>query len=168
MDISTIKQKIDALNASVVTDSVSPEMVASILYDLLSTLQNITIPDDVLRTEDVRNSLMGNETNKPVSVALVNSLYSNGYKFIGIADTETAPYSNPEVVGLKLFYIAVEKGKYARFGGLEKLSAASIMILMSSDSGRTWAKQESADLSADMSGLLDRVSIGNHRRCVNL
>ena len=160
MDISTIKQKIDALNASVVTDSVSPEMVASILYDLLSTLQNITIPDDVLRTEDVRNSLMGNETNKPVSVALVNSLYSNGYKFIGIADTETAPYSNPEVVGLKLFYIAVEKGKYARFGGLEKLSAASIMILMSSDSGRTWAKQESADLSADMSGLLDRVSIG--------
>lgn len=160
MDISSVKQKIDALNASVVADSVSPEMVASILYDLLSTLQNITIPDDVLRTDDVRNSLKGNETDKPVSVALVNSLYSNGYKFIGIADTETAPYSNPEVVGLKLFYIAVEKGKYARFGGLEKLSAASIMVLMSSDSGRTWARQESADLSADMSGLLDRVSIG--------
>lgn len=152
MDISTIKQKIDALNASVVTDSVSPEMVASILYDLLSTLQNITIPDDVLRTEDVRNSLMGNETNKPVSVALVNSLYSNGYKFMGIADTETTPYSNPEVIGLKLFYLAVEQGTYTKFGNKVKKSAASIMVLCSSDSGSTWTAEESADLSVKSNG----------------
>lgn len=133
------------------------EDVADLQTEIDTLEDDIT---DVLRTEDVRNSLMGNETNKPVSVALVNSLYSNGYKFMGIADTETAPYSTPEVVGLKLFYIAVEKGTYIKFGNKEKKSAASLMVLMSSDSGKTWTSEESADLSADISDLQDKVSIG--------
>lgn len=231
MDISTIKQKIAALEAEIVPNSVSPERVASILSDITSLVENIgylgyeflgvatpaASPSfdkdltskkyfyiavqqgtytnfggltvgandgltilayngtwtkmatgtamkadikDVLRTGDVRNSLLGEETDKPVSVALVKLLYSNGYTFMGIADTNTSPYSNPEVVGLKLFYIAVEKGTYMKFGNKEKKSAASLMVLMSSDSGKTWASEESADLSADISDLAARVSIG--------
>lgn len=231
MDISTIKQKIAALEAEIVPNSVSPERVASILSDITSLVENIgylgyeflgvatpaaspsfdkdltskkyfyiavqqgtytnfggltvgandgltilayngtwtkmatgtamkTDIKNVLRTGDVRNSLIGNETDRPVSVALVKSLYSNGYTFMGIADTETAPYSKPDVIGLKLFYIAVEKGTYMKFGNKEKKSAASLMVLMSSDSGKTWTAEESADLSADISDLAARVSIG--------
>ena len=231
MDISTIKQKIAALEAEIVPNSVSPERVASILSDITSLVENIgylgyeflgvatpaaspsfdkdltskkyfyiavqqgtytnfgglavgandgltilayngtwtkmatgtamkTDIKNVLRTGDVRNSLIGNETDRPVSVALVKSLYSNGYTFMGIADTETAPYSKPDVIGLKLFYIAVEKGTYMKFGNKEKKSAASLMVLMSSDSGKTWTSEESADLSADISDLAARVSIG--------
>lgn len=161
MDTNAIKQKIDALNAMVAADSVTPETVASILYDLLAALENVTLPDnvvtdddiaDVLRTGDVRNSLRGNETDKPVSVALVNSLFGNGYEFMGIAGTETAPYSTPEVVGLKLFYLAVEQGTYTKFGNKVKKSAASIMALISSDSGATWTAEESADLSVKSNG----------------
>ena len=49
MDTSTIKQKIDALNAAVVANSVSPETVASILYDLLKGTNNL---QDLLKKTD--------------------------------------------------------------------------------------------------------------------
>lgn len=161
MDTNAIKEKIDALNAMVAADSVTPETVASILYDLLAALEDVTLPDnvvtddditDVVRTGDVRNSLLGGETDKPVSVALVQKLNGSGYRFMGIAGTATAPYSNPEVVGLKLFYLAVEQGTYTKFGNKVKKSAASIMVLCSSDSGATWKAEESADLSAKSNG----------------
>lgn len=167
MDTNTIKQKIDALNAMVAADSVTPETVASILYDLLAALEDVTLPDnvvtddditDVLRTGDVRDSLLGGETDKPVSVALVQKLAGSGYRFMGIAGTATAPYSTPEAIGLKLFYLAVEQGTYSKFGNKVKKSAASIMALCSSDSGATWTAEESADLASG--DLQDRVSIG--------
>lgn len=102
----------------------------------------------------------GASTEKVMSQKAVTDLLNAGYLFLGIADTDTIPYSSVEVLQNNLFYIAIEKGTYLRFGNKEKKSAASLMILKSSDSGRTWTAEESADLSADISDLLKRMSVG--------
>lgn len=102
----------------------------------------------------------GASTEKVMSQKAVTDLLNAGYLFLGIADTDTIPYSSVEVLQNNLFYIAIEKGTYLRFGNKEKKSAASLMILKSSDSGKTWTAEESADLSADISDLLKRMSVG--------
>lgn len=102
----------------------------------------------------------GASTEKVMSQKAVTDLLNAGYLFLGIADTDTTPYSSVEVLQNNLFYIAIEKGTYLRFGNKVKKSAASLMVLKSSDSGKTWTAEESTDLSADISDLLKRMSVG--------
>ena len=104
MDISTIKQKIAALEAEIVPNSVSPERVASILSDITSLVENMGYL---------------------------------GYEFLGVATPATKPSFNASIKTKKYFYIAVQQGTYANFGGLTVGANDGLTILAYNG---TWTK----------------------------